>query len=167
MQTSHLITKQDIAALKTADRLVIRYIRDTDISRIECIKDASESNPWEQVHVVPVMITSSAYNDEYTNEVASAFLMLWATRYDNPLRTILDTLKAGDVLAIQFNADNNNGYLKEAYLHADECRLTVIRPGEEAAKDKKWYYLLACGVCADNTARMCKVRTRTAYSLTA
>ncbi len=62
--------------------------------------------------------------------------------------TVAGVLRAGDHLRLTWIGSNNNGYLKDAGLHADQVALVVPRG------HKKLKFLLGVSVAQDNSARM-------------
>lgn len=74
--------------------------------------------------------------------------------YDNDVwHTIAASLRAGDTLHLEWVADNNNGYSREAGLHVDEVRLRAV-PERRTPRTLVRTWHLGWSVCQDNTARM-------------
>lgn len=160
----YALTKMDIAALKSADTLVARYNRTTDVSRLEAIKDASDSNPWEQRHHVACSPSTTCYRsngDSYQDQIDTACTTLQAYRGE-PMETFLALLKVGDGIILDFRASCNNNYLNDAGIHFDQCYLTIVR-NAEGSKPTRYTIMVATSLCPDNLARMCKVSTKPAY----
>lgn len=65
-------------------------------------------------------------------------------------RTVVDHLRAGDVLSFTGIADNNTDVIRAAGLHHDELRVHLTRAGKTST------YLADSRVSPDNSARMIK-----------
>lgn len=67
--------------------------------------------------------------------------------------TIAASLRVGDTLHLEWVADNNNGYSRDAGLHVDQVRLTAM-PAKRTATTQPRVWLIGWSVCQDNSARM-------------
>jgi hypothetical protein len=163
--TEHPLTKADVKALKTCDTICFRFIEEgaegfraeKTYSQLECLKRASESEPWEQKHEIPTLTAFEIYGDSpYRKKVTSAFESVDNYSYAlSPIKTVVGLLKEGDILTIQWGADaGSNQYCKEKYLHSDQLHLVVSRG------NKKMMFFLRQSVCENNSARMVRLRDR-------
>jgi hypothetical protein len=82
----------------------------------------------------------------------AAFHMIHDSDHSLTWQTIVKLLRPGDEITLRWRAGNNNGYLREAGLHADDLHLRVRR-GDTA---REMEFLIARSVCQDNSARMVK-----------
>ena len=95
----------------------------------------------------------------------------YATHFDSdPLFTLVEFLKEGDVVTAKFYECNNNGYLDDSEycgqlrpyskLYRDDLTISVKRLVR--GKPKQFNFLIAASVCADspnypnNSARICR-----------
>lgn len=146
------LTKDDLKALRQADRLC--FDRDRDgTSGIRCIKLVRNAGPFgEKERTVDVLCEATMHGQGVAS--ASCFEMIY--NYHGPeclWESIASILKVGDVLSLEWFADNNNGYIDRALtsgekIHRDELYIR-IRRGE-----KKLRFHLATSICPNNTARM-------------
>lgn len=86
------------------------------------------------------------------NAKPAAFHMIHNSDHSLTWQTIVKLLRPGDEITLRWRAGNNNGYLREAGLHADDLYLRVRR-GDTA---REMEFLIARSVCRDNSARMVK-----------
>lgn len=77
-----------------------------------------------------------------------AFHMIHTAEYRETWRTVVELIRAGDRVRLDWVADNNSTTLVEHELHADELRLHIAR-GE-----RKMIFHIATSVTPDNSARM-------------
>ena len=154
------ITKADVKALKTCNRVVFRYkdpeywdyARNPDqklVSQIELIKEKSDSDPWEQRHDIQVGFRLNNYEKgEIGYAVECGSLYRWSEG-DEHLATIFDFIKEGDVLTLSWQAGaGNSDLIREADLHHDRLYLNIERG------KKKMTFLVFSNVAKDNSARM-------------
>jgi|GEM_PF-5636275 len=162
-QEPYAITAQDIARLKTCDRAIFRYDRDKNESYVEAYKEADDKNPWEQRHRINVVTATRCYQgdlgDDYgCYEVYAAVDSVTRYKYDDlgTLGALIDLLKVGDKLTVEYMAGNNNQLLNDASLHHDMLYLIITRGTAE--KPKRMRFIVDSRISLDNSARMCKVR---------
>lgn len=161
---AYQITKQDIAALRTCDSVVLRYGHrySANDCQIEAIKRASDTSPWEQTHIIPTSARITSYDENRT--VKTAFCLLYNDRYPNhnpsPLTTLVSLLKVGDVLTVEWQASGDNDYSRNAGLHLDTVTVHITRGTDD--KVTRYCFNLAHSICPDNTARMCQMVAREA-----
>jgi hypothetical protein len=155
------ITKVDIAAMKKASDICFRKMRGTIGSSIECNKEIerTESNPFSTRETIVLRCSDRfhSYADTMHGKVYDikrenawdAFEMIHSPSYCEEWQTICACLKAGDILSLEWIADNQSGYLVEAGLHRDHLKLIVNR------KDKqRLVFCVRESVCQNNSARM-------------
>lgn len=162
------LSKNDIKALKQADRVALFHLRTTDFRKgeglVRCIKDISNPGPFgprEKEHEVPVVSFISSVAEPAT---VKAFELIHVSQYNQEWQTIVGLLRAGDEIELHWSADNfANGYVEAAdvvrdcgagghvgkQLHADALHLKVCRNGKQ-----KYSFLLEVSICPNNTARM-------------
>jgi hypothetical protein len=150
------VSKADLIALKQCNDVVFRYINGT--STIEAIKRQSDTNPFEQIHIIECNTSTVIYGYNYDGmynydyEIENAFEMNHASRCDSVWSTVVSLLKTGDELTLFWKAGaGNNGCTKKSGLHCDHLELIIHR------KAKYMSFLIECSVSENNSARMCKV----------
>jgi len=159
----YILTKLDIAALRKADFLTVRF-DGSDASKCEAflIKRAvkSERDPFatDQYHAIaaPVRVYGFDYKPEDVTRV-QCWEMLWLYwSQGGHAESVLGTLRAGDAIKFEFYPDyHSNGYLAKAGLHGDALRLHVFR-GDETLRKLVATWELRSQCSPDNSARMCK-----------
>lgn len=158
--TSPAITKVDIAAMKGASDICFRKMRGTIGSTIECNKEIerTEANPFstrdtiilrcaDRFHSYADAMHTKIYDIKKEN-LWSGFEMIHSPYFCEEWQTICACLKAGDILSLEWIADNQSGYLVEAGLHRDQLKLIVNRG------DKRLVFSIRESVCQNNSARM-------------
>jgi hypothetical protein len=73
---------------------------------------------------------------------------------DTSAKTAIESIKVGDEFRFHFTASNNNGWLKKAELHLDECHLYVTTPSKSGKNSKRKRFLIVHRVCPDHSGRM-------------
>lgn len=172
MTDTYTLTKMDIAALRSANRLVIHYNSDhPDLNGAQAIQEnrPTEKDPYAQDvnYCIPIP-TVLRHSDGIFGRAASttgvrAFAHIYLypknakgnggdTHY--PSDTIIGLLKAGDRVRLYFDADGHNcGFIVGANMHADTLYLLVER-GDPDKKPQRMHFVLDQTVCLNNTARM-------------
>lgn len=158
--TQSAITKVDIAAMKKASDICFRKMRGTIGSTIECNKEVkrTEANPFSTRETIILRCSDRFHSyadamhmkiyDIKKENLWSAFEMIHSPAFCEEWQTICACLKAGDILSLEWIADNQSGYLVEAGLHRDHLKLIVDR------SDKRLVFSIRESVCQDNSARM-------------
>ncbi len=163
-----MITKDDIAAFKAAGSVTFHHYKGTSYIRLHTDKAFSDDTPIytareqrlfpqtdvgrdrsrqiDTGHQIYGYKIDAGVWDDTSDPGCSAFYMF---HFHSPeLRTIADLLRAGDVLTLNWSADNNNDNHSEAGFHCDKLRLTVTRG------DKVMTFYIASQGGPDNSARM-------------
>lgn len=170
----HALTAEDLAAAKTADHFTAHldthgsflrlYLRGSSNPAIFTVRQQrlfpDSSCVGDRMREIPATASAYSYDQaDYpgwrwsTNEGPSGSLerppYCFYSKYANETwATIVRSLRVGDRLHLSWIGANNNEYLTEAGLYADEVRLV-------ATSDKSTRtWLLGYSVCADNSARM-------------
>jgi len=163
MDNQRELTKEDIKALRTCDRVVVKI--DKDITTVRCIKEVktidgfTSSDPYTTLQAEYEILTQGTISKRY--RTASCFLSFtdfgaWGL--------LVKSLRTGD--RIVFTArENGNGYINGVSsgktsdidnnidftsLHYDEMCLTIYRKGKVFA-DK---VVFEHSICPCNSARM-------------
>jgi hypothetical protein len=155
----HKITKADLVAMKGCNSLMFTFRPDSSGGKdhqatITCTLDKTETNPWEQRHVVPVNSYVQFYtNWHYVKPPVVTFARYWARPDYEIISDILALIKPDDVLTMVWQGDNNNLHMDACDLHADRLLLqirTVTAKGEW--KTRK--FILATSISKNNSVRM-------------
>tara|TARA_R100001377_G_scaffold9756_1_gene4966 strand:+ start:861 stop:1361 length:501 start_codon:yes stop_codon:yes gene_type:complete len=163
MDNQRELTKEDIRALRTCDRVVVKI--DGEIATVRCIKEVkamdgfTSADPYTTLQAEYEILTQGGMSKRY--RTASCFLSFtdfgaWGL--------LVKSLRTGD--KIVFTArENGNGYINGVLsgktsdidnnidftsLHYDEMCLTIYRKGKVFA-DK---VVFEHSICPSNTARM-------------
>lgn len=167
------LTSEDIAALRAADNVTFHHLRKSDgphsiraylraygeppiyTARQQRLFPESFAS-YERMRSIAVESQASGYSTSGMGE--------WSTSYGaetdvrafasvstiNPsIRTMLGLLRAGDVITLEWVADNNTDALRDAGMHSDFLRLHV-----RGAKGRDLSFYVSGSVGPDNTARM-------------
>lgn len=154
--TDQPLSKIDVAAIRKCDWLTVRYYAQPSASRtsqIEAWKRAekTERDPFAQdvVHIVPASVT---IRHDYSRISSSAecVAVIWPYS-EGHVRSIIDTLRAGDQIELQFYPDGHSSpALLKAGFHADLLSLSVRRNDKRVASFDLTVEL------SNNTWRMCR-----------
>jgi hypothetical protein len=153
----HILTKIDIAALKHADYLTVRFDgSDNSKSAVSAIKRAhkTEQDPFatDQYHTISAPIMVHGYDYKPASHVTCWEMLSLYYAQGGHVESVIGTLRAGDGVRFEFYPDyHSNGYMAKAGLHGDALRLHVTRGDKRFAT-----WELAAQGCPDNSARMCK-----------
>lgn len=152
----HGLTKDDLAALKKADRIIFQHY--DGYSRIRAVKDANRDGPFtgeaeREIKTGFRLIDYSGHGGDrrFSREDAregrfAAFDMSWG---DEATQTAMGLLRAGDFLKLEWSADaGTSDYLRAVDYHCDRLALKVYRG------KKVLTFLLSTQAGPDNTARM-------------
>lgn len=149
------LDKMDIKALKKADQICFRYNKEQSTSVIECYAKM-DNDPWNRTQSYNI---EAGYKYQGFRsglepmEIESAFAMLHAPEYMSEWQTIMQLIKTGDAITLEWWFDNNSEHLRDAGLHRDELRLVIHR------KEKNFTFLISI-TCAKTFGRMVKLRTK-------
>lgn len=147
------LTKHQLKALRSAKRVsfyqtrpgeagitVVQVVRGKEVETDIPVRSEVRSCREERQGTTPPL-----------RDVAVCHYLLWSDSGGEALnwRSIGAFLKAGDVLMLHWGANYfNNGYLDKVELHGDRLSLRIQRG------DKRYGFIVATSVCANNTARM-------------
>lgn len=107
MTTENKLSKLNIKALKSAERVVFQY-RNGSSYILTIDKD-------DKYHRIDCGTRISNYREELGNVKAADYCNLHV-RYDHAYKTIVESLKEGDELTLYWVANNNNQHLDRAGL---------------------------------------------------
>jgi hypothetical protein len=160
---TYQLTKLDVAALRKADRLYVAFNGPKpELTRLEAVKEnrPTETDPYPQdlCHEIKIPVTVCGYGfhgslssylteEEQSRVVASTFIYLYHSQC-TAASTIINLLKAGDLVRLQFVADNNSEVMRSAGMHSDVLQLFVARGS------KQMVFWLDDSIGPDNSARM-------------
>ena len=175
MDNQRELTKEDIKALRTCDRVVVQIgTPDSDTAVVRCLKEVkmvggfTSSDPYNTAeyeiaaegHIRGCMVGAIGYQTTPTYRTASCYL--YADSY-GAWGLLVKSLRVGD--RIVFTArENGNGYIKGVSsgrttdtsdisfsdLHYDEMCLTIYRKGKVFADRVVFEH----SICPSNSARM-------------
>lgn len=154
-----MLSKDDIAAIRRADDLVIHLNSKYPAGLVRLIKRKPyNAKPFETdqeivLESAKVSIEGHKAHAGIESGQVQCFDSVGIYPSQNtPVSNVLKTLRAGDEVEFQFRPDYHcNGYVAAAGLHADALMLIVRRNGARHAE-----FELAMGICPDNSARMCR-----------
>ncbi len=173
-ETIYSLTKNDVKALRTADRVCFDHftVQKPNSGRqsgIRCIKVGSA--PWREEVTFYVNAKSSVYlhgdgidYDVRNGKTATCFDMIHSPQCSEEWKTIVSLLREGDEIELRWMGCDQNGYLNRATvtdsdndgsaglgmkLCHDKLYLHVRRGGK-----RKYSFYLSDSVCPDNSARM-------------
>ncbi len=156
-EMSQSLNSLDIRALRDADSVVFRH-SEAGQPVIECIRRLAKPTPWETESRYCINVTSRIHQN-FSRGVARSVKRTKAVhiemhaQYNEKWKTIVGSLKAGDVLGLDWRMDcHTNGYLEKAGLHGDVLELVAMREGSKNTKKLLWE--AGSSVCAENSARM-------------
>ncbi len=171
---THVLTRDDVTALRGADEVMFHYGPQTgSIVRAGLRGERSSGKP--RVYSAAQQLrypNTDTYSDDRHRDIpcgasmfghghdtepgwraedhprAVAFEMFQNAAYNAAWRTIVELIKPGDALTLQWAADNNSDTVRKAGLHVDELRLLVRRG------DRTLTFHLQRSITPDNSARM-------------
>jgi hypothetical protein len=165
------ITRDDILALKAADVVSLHHYKGVGSLRCSVRNQCGgepriftvteqrllpEVDEYERKREITVSSSVSGYVQStmsrwYGDEHSTGFTMFHGGYRDDVLRSVVDTLRPGDVLHLDFRGDaHSNGITKPAGIHVDDVLLRVTRGNRQST------FLLNCQASLDNSARMVK-----------
>jgi hypothetical protein len=140
---TYQLTKLDVAALRKADRLYVAFNGPKpELTRLEALKENRPSRCAQELrHEIKIPATVCGYGfhgslssylteEEQSRVVASAFIYLYHSQCTEA-STIINLLKAGDIVRLQFVADNNSDAMRSADMHSDALQLFVTRGSKQ------------------------------------
>lgn len=170
--TTHALTADDLAAIKSARSVALHYHEGEFYMRAHLetaygapkvftakeqllFPDIWSGNDWRarRIEVSQQYCGITNYSSEHT-EMGNKPISAYAAGHSyNPVwDTVKSLLKVGDIIGIRFIADNNSEIIKRANLHADEVHLIVVRG------KKRLTFHIDNSLCEDNSARMVRFR---------
>jgi hypothetical protein len=140
-----------IRALRNADNLAFAY--ESGESCIRAIQDKKQSTDgFEKTVVVPADSRITIFRDGKGRTLQSAFLYVGASRFSNRIHTMWRLLVPGDVITLEWVADNNTIMLRSRDLHRDELHLHIYHK-TPSGQIKHYSFLVAVRI-APHTNRM-------------
>lgn len=148
------LTKQDILALKQATAIIFQHREGK--SYIRCVKKVTDPvYTGDQTLERRIECDAARGNPDYwTTSTLSEFTASCYEGYVQDQRlfqTVISLLRPDMELRLIWSQSNNNQYVNDAGLHADELYLQAIKPNGDALT-----FLVSYSVCKDNSARMIK-----------
>ena len=142
------ITADDVKALRAATMVAFDHMRNGEHRLRAIYEKRTDTFETKGERSIAARSQITKYSDprEYNN----AFALIQSAQFNDEWRTAVKTLRAGDVLAMEWRA-NSNGYVKDAGLNLDELALHVYR-GDKY--QRAGTFMLVVSVCPDNSARM-------------
>lgn len=148
---THVLTTQDIRALKHADSICFDHTRE-GFGQIRAIVRAENSSTgFEQTHTIRAFVSSlDRYGPDRLENGWTAFHMESSAKYSPVAQTLIRHMRAGGQFTLNWVRDNNNDILRDAGLHQDELRMRIAPPNGKHVD----VFLVRVSVGYDNTARM-------------
>lgn len=153
------ISKMDLKALREADRVCFFHQEGKGLIRaVKTVKDKGPYDDRERTYEIStesrVRVYKSDLGSREMQDAARCFAMVYSWQ-PSEWATIASLLKEGDVLILEWVGTDNNGYLDRQgeKLHHDRLRLLVKREGK-----RDMLFHVDDSICADNTARMVRIR---------
>lgn len=153
MENVYKLTKEEVQALKTCDHVSFIYEAERGENKaiIRAIKELKK-NVWEREKVIEIETGVELWGKGSEN-VKRCYYNISGAKYTH-WATIAENLKEGDRLVLRWYAANNNKYLNDAGLFADEVYLDVYRESKGKMKTRRFF--VGYAVCGNNLARMCQ-----------
>lgn len=151
----HKLTKEEVKALKSCDHISFVYEAEKGEGKaiIRATKELKR-NVWEKEKTIEIEAGNQMIGKN-ADKVKRCYYNLMHVEFTH-WPTIAENLKEGDRLVIRWHLANNNRYLNDAGLFADDVFLDVYREGNGRGMKVKRYFV-GYSVCQNNTARMCQV----------
>ena len=149
-----VLDKLDLKALRTCDTVIFRLENRKCV--IECVKEI-KNDPWgsQKAHIINTRYKEQIFNTGGNpHEIRHGFYYLGCAEFHEEWQTISHLLKVGDILAVEWMADNNTDVHRKHELHADEVKLEVCR------NEKRMLFSIGYQVGYDNSARMIKLQEK-------
>jgi hypothetical protein len=141
----HAISRDDVRMLKAAASVVYRS-KDGE-SYIQVNNKDNDVEP----HIIPCT-TLVSNHDGSLGEVIGCDYGEAHLSYSHEYMTRVNCMQAGDVLTLNWIACNDNNYMKQAGLHADELHLRIERMKD--GKRKRYDFHVTTQVCPNNSVKM-------------
>lgn len=149
------LTKQDITALRTADRVSFHHNAGKG-SVIRGTKEVKNAGPWEErerTYEIACEGSVRVYKDgDVTARNAQCFAMNHSGQFSDTWQTVVSAMRPGDVVLLEWVGSDNNGYLNGVQgqpLYHDRLYLLIRREGKRPLK-----FHVEDSICPNNTARM-------------
>lgn len=169
--TTEPLTADDVAALREADQVGFHYFEGKSylVAYFRGNRPATarlwnlfptQEHGTERSRKIDTDARVRGYNErtdtDWTTWTAdpddhavTCFHLQYGGRSDETWQTIAGLLRAGDTLALHWEADDNSSNIRAAELHSDTLHLRVTSP-----KGKARMFLVVRNVSPDNSARM-------------
>lgn len=163
------LTKTDIKALKNCDSICFDHLRPEKRQngvkgQLRAIKHTTEAErqkdpfaPNERTYTIAVDSHITVPHEERKKGLGdddlNAFEMVYHSQYTpGEANTLVDLLRPGDQVELQWWRGNNNELVTNSGLYKDELRVVVRRQLKKSVK--RFRFFLSAKVGLDNTARM-------------
>lgn len=152
------LTKNDVKAIRQADMVSFHRVGGENTLQLsKRVRDAGPFDDRERTHDIAVQATLRGYRgDDERPDMSGArcFAMIQTAQYCDRWQTVAKLVRTGDVLELEWTANDSNGYLRAALsngaaLSHDKMYLHICRDGRRALS-----FYLADSICPDNSARM-------------
>lgn len=169
----HILTRQDINALRQADRVLFFHDRpdkrkDGYEGQIVCTKRRSveyrEAHPFDDddsrysIPVAKSEIYTYSHDYERRDDIlrnVSGYVYSMNSHWsDSHLNTIWALAKPGDIFRLQWNYNGGSDSTKDGGLVMDQLFLKIYRPAKGKGKDKTLVFFVDEQTGKDNSARM-------------
>lgn len=150
--TISTLTARDIRALRYATGGITFHLDQSGQGMVRAHKRGDHtSDGFADQHTI---FTDSRVQDYSGSTGTYSGYHMEMYRPDQTMVTLINRMRAGDTLRLEWTANNDNPLNREIGWHRDELRLRIIH-----ANGKEELYLVEARVGPDNTARMIR-RTR-------
>lgn len=130
------LTSADVKALRSADRISFHLADGQSIIRAHRDREHTPTGFDDSVdiHAATTLTRHRGWlagDDQHTalarapREAVRGFAYHGSAQYSLDARTWLQSLRTGDMLTLDWTADNNSETLRDAGLHADELRVQI------------------------------------------
>lgn len=140
------LSAEDVKALRNATMVAFDHVSNGEHRLRAIIEKRNGVFETRGELKIPARSYITKYDDQ--REYNAAYALIQSAQFNDEWRTVAKTLRAGDVLSMEWRA-NSNGYVRDAGLNLDELMLHVYRENKRVGS-----YLLVVSVCPDNSARM-------------
>lgn len=157
------LTRQDVLAIRQADRIVLLHSPAETGSRchgqgtVRCIKKLSAPGPFDEDEKRYEIQTESGVTDfgrRSPDGYNCSQVDSWASHFCNPWRTVGAWIKPGDCLAIHWTGANDCQLLKDAGLHTDQVEVRITRANRKGDRSKTYAFIIGHATGPDNCVRM-------------
>lgn len=149
----NVLTREKINTLKKAKGGVVFFYR-RGRSYINCIMDSNDRDKDVEMDCDTEINNYGGWSGTHLGEVIHGSYSITHPTWDDEWNTILQILRPGDEIKLNWLANNSNQYLTKNGIYQDQLKLVIYR-GEGKSR-KKLSFHIGQSQCENNTAKMIK-----------